>query len=207
MQPLRLVFAAARRRAVLLVLAMLPLLASCDVLNVVNFNNSPPGKTTTIILIRHAERDPGTDPPLNAEGVVRANALIEVLKENGVTAIYSPDVLRNRQTVDPLAAHLGITVKGWTPALYANTTLFADAVVEDILANQAGGTVLFVGNVGSQIFGGTPGINAEIYKRLGGTGRAPERYQDMYIINVPETGPARFIKTIYGAKSSLDPAI
>ena len=194
------------RAALFLLCALFPLLANCDVFNLVSFNNSPPGKTTTIILIRHAERDPGADPPLNAEGQARAQILIDVLGENGVTAIYSPDVLRNRQTIDPLAAHLGITVQPWSPAFYVDTTAFADAVVNDILANNAGGTVLFVGNVGSQIFGGTPGINAEIYKRLGGTGTPPERYQDMYIINVPETGPARFIKTIYGPKSTLDPA-
>ena len=50
---------------------------------------SRPGTTTTIILVRHAERDPGLDPPLNAEGEVRAQALANVLNQNGVTAILS----------------------------------------------------------------------------------------------------------------------
>lgn len=178
---------------------------SCDVLNLITFNNAPPGTTTTLILIRHAERDPGTDPPLNAEGQARAQILVNVLGENGVNAIFSPDLLRNRQTVEPLAAQLGIEVKLWNVVNYASTPAFANAVVEDLLANYHGQTVLFVGNVGSAQLG-TTGISDEIYKRLGGTGTAPNRYQDMYIFVIPDTGPTRIIKTIYGPKSSLDPA-
>lgn len=177
---------------------------NCDVFNVVNFNNSPPGTTTTLILIRHAERDPGADPPLNAEGMARAQVLKDVLSENGVNAIFSPELIRNMQTVEPIAAQLGIEVKHWNILSYVNTAAFADAVVDDILANYHGQTVLFVGNVGSVL--GTTGINEEIYKRLGGTGTPPLRYQDMYIFVIPDTGPTRIIKTIYGPKSSLDPA-
>lgn len=179
------------------------LFPGCDVFNLISFTNSPPGKTTTLILIRHAERDPGLDPPLNAEGTARAQALKEVLGEQGVTAIFSPELIRNRQTVEPLAAHLGLGIKPWIIANYVNTTAFADAVVDDILANHSGQTVLFVGNIGS-VFG-TTGINEEIYKRLGGTGRPPIRYRDMYIANIPDVGPTHWIKTIYGEKSSLDP--
>lgn len=178
---------------------------SCDVLNLIRFANSPPGTTTTLILIRHAERDPGADPPLNAEGQARAQILKNVLSENGVNAIFSPELIRNMQTVEPLATQLGIEVKHWNNLSYASTGAFANAVVDDILANYHGQTVLFVGNVGSATLG-TTGINEEIYKRLGGTGAAPVRYQDMYIMVIPDTGPTRFIKTIYGPKSSLDPA-
>jgi histidine phosphatase superfamily protein (branch 1) len=178
---------------------------SCDVFNLISFTNSPPGTTTTLILIRHAERDPGADPPLNAEGQARAQVLKEVLSEHGVTAIFSPELIRNMQTVEPIAAHLGIEIKHWNNASYASTAVFAAAVADDILANYAGQTVLFVGNVGSTMLG-TTGINDELYKRFGGTGTAPNRYQDMYIFIIPDNGPTRIIKTIYGPKSSLDPA-
>jgi hypothetical protein len=175
----------------------------CDVFNLISFANSPPGTTTTIILVRHAERDPGLDPPLNAEGAARAQILKEVLSENGVSAIFSPDLMRNRQTVEPLAQLLGIDITLWNPASFANTTVFANAVADDILANYAGRTVLFVGNIGSSSLG-TTGINEELYTRFGGTGRPPNRYQDMYIFVVPDQGPTRFIKTIYGPPSTLD---
>jgi hypothetical protein len=63
--------------------------------------------------------------------------------------------------------------------------------------------VLFCGNIGS-VFG-TLGINETIYQRLGGTGRAPVRYQDFFVIVVPSDGPAHFIKAEYGEESTLDP--
>ena len=76
--------------------------------------------------------------------------------------------------------------------------------MDEFLLDHAGGTVLFCGNRGQTDIVEISGINAEIYARLGGTGRAPERYADMYIAVVPDEGPTRFIKTEYGGSSSLD---
>lgn len=84
----------------------------------------------------------------------------------------------------------------------ADITTAADTLVNEILRDHAGGTVLFCGNRGT-IFD-TPGITEGIYRRLGGTGEPPDRYQDMYVAVVPAEGAARFIKTTYGGRSSLD---
>jgi len=65
---------------------------------------SSPGTTTTVILLRHADRDESTE--LNARGRERAQTLVGVVSGLGITAIYSPDVARNLDTVRPLAAHL-----------------------------------------------------------------------------------------------------
>ena len=80
-------------------------------------DSSPTGTTTTIIIVRHAERDPGLDPPLVEEGVRRADSLRDALTENGVTAIYTTDLLRNRETVQPLADALDLPVKLVNPLL------------------------------------------------------------------------------------------
>ena len=56
-----------------------------------------------IILVRHAERDPGLDPPLNTEGIARAQILADVLGQNGVTAIYTMESIRNRETAHRLS--------------------------------------------------------------------------------------------------------
>lgn len=182
-------------------------LAGCDAL--VEWQNlgtggnaSPPGTTTTFVLIRHAERDPGLDPPLNAEGMARAEALKQVLEEQGVTAIWATDYLRNRQTVEPIAEHLGIMPTYLDPLSYVDTPGVAHAFIEDALRDHAGGVILFCGNVGTIV--GTPGITESIYEQLGGTGRPPNNYRDLYIAVVADEGPARFIKTIYGEESSLD---
>lgn len=182
--------------------SMLLLLTITSCVLPVDAPNSPAGTTTSFILIRHAERDEGLDPPLNEEGLKRAVALDSVLMENGVTAIYCTDLIRNRETVEPLAETLGLSLNLVNPLRYANTTQAAAELVEEILRDHAGGTILFCGNRGSTV--GTPGITEEIYRRLGGVGDPPDRYRDMYIAVVPDEGATRFIKLHYGARSSLD---
>lgn len=165
---------------------------------------SQPGTTTTIILVRHCERDPGLDPPLNQEGFIRRVALLNVLSENGLTAIYAADQLRNRQSMEPLESNLGITAT-LIPALeLADTKALANRLVDEWLRDHAGGVVLWCGNTGPVIENIQGGNLEEIYRRLGGTGRAPNRYQDLYIAVVPDMGETRFIKTEYGGPSSLD---
>jgi hypothetical protein len=65
--------------------------------------------------------------------------------------------------------------------------------------------VLWIGNLGAPGLG-TNGTLADMYRLLGGTGNPPERYQDMTIVVVPETGKGqpRIIRTTYGPISSLD---
>ncbi len=166
---------------------------------------SQAGTTTTIIIARHAERDPDEfDPPLTVEGEERAEALADALDENGVTAIFTSAFIRNRQTCDVLADRLGLEVQEFSQAEVAITKTWADGFVNSVLQNHAGGTVLWVGNTGPIIDGVQSGNMQELYLRLGGTGRSPTRYQDMYIATIPEEGPVRFVKTEYGGESSLD---
>ncbi len=165
--------------------------------------SSPAGTTTTVIIVRHAERDPGLDPPLVAEGQARAESLKDALAEQGVTAIYCTDLIRNRQTVEPLADELGLSLNLVSSLLFADTQTTAANLVDGWLRDHAGGIVLWCGNKGQEEIQFS-GINEQIYRRLGGTGRAPERYADMYIAVFPDEGPARFIKTEYGGPSSKD---
>ena len=76
---------------------------------------------TVVYLVRHAEKmdaessaDP-KNPHLNDDGVRRANALVPLLADAGVTAIYSTDYLRTVQTVEPLAEHLGLEIETYDP--------------------------------------------------------------------------------------------
>jgi 2,3-bisphosphoglycerate-dependent phosphoglycerate mutase len=65
-----------------------------------------------VVLVRHAERasDPKEDPPLSESGRRRAEALADLLGKSGVTALYSSDRLRARQTLQPLGERLGLPV-------------------------------------------------------------------------------------------------
>lgn len=196
-------FSPARKHAVLFLILLVTGTVSCQTLDLTPAL-SLPGTTTTIILVRHCERDPGLDPPLNTEGFIRRVALRNVLSENGLTAIYASDQIRNRQSVAPLESSLGITAT-FIPALeLADTKALANRLVDEWLRDHAGGVVLWCGNTGPVIPDVQDGNLEEIYRRLGGTGRAPNRYQDLYIVVVPELGETRFIKTEYGGPSSLD---
>jgi phosphohistidine phosphatase SixA len=73
-----------------------------------------------VIVVRHAERaDAGApagdamtaapDPELSAAGKARAQALAAMLKDAGVTAIYTTEYRRTKDTAAPLAAALKVT--------------------------------------------------------------------------------------------------
>lgn len=158
---------------------------------------SPPGTTTTIIMVRHAERaKEHGESALTPAGRQRAQALVAAIGDKEITAIFSPDRGRNRETVQPLAGHLGLTITLIPEARLTDTRRFANEFVQEVLSNHAGGMVVWVGNkspVG--IWGGNL---KEIYLRLGGTGDPPGKYDDMFIITVPDKGGVRVKKTTYG---------
>ena len=95
--------------------------------------NGPPKSegTTTVILIRHAERDNFFN--ITAQGRERANALIDTVSDMGITAIYSPDLERNLDSVRPLARHLGIGIT-LAPRITKPTI---DKIVRDIFAKHS----------------------------------------------------------------------
>lgn len=80
-------------------------------------------QTTTIILLRHAEKDtsaPGStlmkaDPLLSKEGEARAARLPEVLKAYRPDKIYSTRYIRTKSTVAPLAAKYNLEIQYYDP--------------------------------------------------------------------------------------------
>jgi probable phosphoglycerate mutase len=80
------------------------------------------GDGTRILLIRHGqtawnegageERFRGrTDLPLDASGRAQARALAGKLKSEPIAALYVSPLLRARQTIEPLAAELGLPIR------------------------------------------------------------------------------------------------
>lgn len=143
------------------------------------------GTTTTVILTRHADTDPGFGQ-LNGTGRERAKALVDAVGAMRITAIYSPNLERNLDTVRPLASHLGIEI-----TRTAGVSVFAaDSIAREILDKHAGGVVLWVGNVSGNL--------QMIYRRLGGTGMGPVEYGDLHILTIPDNGPVGVVKRRYG---------
>ena len=152
---------------------------------------SPPGTTTTVVLLRHGGRDPyltGSDSPLTWRGRKRAEALPSAIGEIGVTAIYCPDLKRNMATAKPLADHLGLKIN-----VIPNTRLFnpkkvAKELLDEFLIKHTGGVVVWVGNLRN--------LN-EMYEMLDGTGEPPSKYGLICIVTIPDIGPSRIKKLNY----------
>lgn len=194
----------ARSRIVACVLVVfLALVLSCTPLDT-DTVFSAPGTTTKIIMVRHAERNEGLDPPLNEEGLVRAEALADELKDEGVTAVFYPDFIRNRQTADPLVERSGATRREYGALLVADTKALANSFVAEVQRDHAGGVVVWIGNTGPVIEGVQSGNLQEIYARLGGTGLPPVKYSSFYTIVLHDDIRPTITAGTYGGTSSLD---
>lgn len=73
-----------------------------------------------VYLVRHAEKvDDSRDPPLSPVGAGRAEALAVILRDAGITHVWSTDFHRTRNTATPTATALGLTVELYNPAAMA----------------------------------------------------------------------------------------
>lgn len=66
-----------------------------------------------VVIVRHAEKAAnGDDPDLSSAGRARADALARILKDSGITAIFTTEFKRTQQTAAPTAtsAHVRATV-------------------------------------------------------------------------------------------------
>ena len=70
-----------------------------------------------VYLVRHAEKaDTGKDPELTDIGKERAEELSRMLKDAGITHIWTTDYKRTRGTVEPLSARTRIKVEVYDPS-------------------------------------------------------------------------------------------
>jgi broad specificity phosphatase PhoE len=99
----------------------------------------PAGDATTIFVVRHAEKAsaPPADPPLTEEGERRAETLARMLASSGVSAVYSTDYTRTRETVDNYADRHGIDIR-----LYEEV----EEVSDRIRSQHAGQAILVAGH-------------------------------------------------------------
>ena len=90
-----------------------------------------------MLIVRHGEKlnpDSNTqNEPLSAAGQARALALRKTLLRSGVTAVYSTDTRRTRDTVAPLAAIFRLSTQPYTDA---------NALANEVLAHHRGDVVV-----------------------------------------------------------------
>ena len=64
-----------------------------------------------VVIVRHAEKatNGGSDPDLSSAGRARADALGRILKDSGITAIFTSEFKRTQETAAPTAASAHVT--------------------------------------------------------------------------------------------------
>lgn len=139
----------------------------------------------TIILIRHAERDNFFN--ITDEGRKRAVALIDSVADMGISAIYSPDLSRNIETVQPLANFLEIEIT-LIPRINKASI---DEIFSIILTPNKGKVVLLVGNGSGNL--------TLLHQRLGGQGDGPYQYGQLNIYRIYDDGSVSVTKSKFGS--------
>lgn len=145
--------------------------------------------TTTVVVVRHAEKELGTieDPPLSTVGEQRAQVLARLFGERAgpgrIVEVYSTNTRRTLSTAAPLAARLGLTV-----------TVVKDTgqLPERIRHDHRGENVLVVAHSNTL---------PEIVRRLSGLESIPpmseDDYSTLYVVTVPSFGRASVLRMSY----------
>ena len=147
-------------------------------------------RVTTVILVRHAEKasTPGNDPALSEAGTARAKELARVLAASGVTAIYTTQYARTKETAAPLGAALNVQ----PVVVTAGGATYATDLAKLIRTKHAGDTVLVVGHSNSTI---------DVMRALGATNlpSIPEsQFDDLFICTLVDGAPAKVVALRYG---------
>ena len=145
---------------------------------------------TTVLLVRHAEKasEPGGDPPLSTEGIIRAQTLVHVVGKADVTVIFATQYIRAQQTVQPTADHFGLI-----PNQY--NAMDVEGLIDLILANHTGEIVLVVGHSNTV---------PQIIEELGGGPVSPiaeSEYDNLFVITVFRWGGPKVMHLKYGEPS------
>jgi len=147
---------------------------------------------TTIILVRHAEKniEPNNpDPDLSPAGVERAQEIARVFGETGINAIYTTQYKRTQQTVKPLSDRTGVQAK----LLEANQT---DELVKQLQTTNRGQTIFIAGH-NNTVPAIVSALSGEKYPTI------PEsEYDNLYIVTIYRFGKARVVKMKYGKSST-----
>jgi len=149
---------------------------------------------TTVVLVRHAEKEASesSDPPLSEAGRRRAAALSHALGETPLEAVYITQYRRTRETVQPTAAEHELTP-------IQREAADVEATASAILREHAGARVLVCGHSNTV---------PDLIRALGvetDLTLSEEEYDDLFIVTIDDEGDASLLRLQYGAPSGRAP--
>jgi broad specificity phosphatase PhoE len=148
--------------------------------------------TTTIVLIRHAEKQVGaiSDAPLSPPGEVRAARLAQMFGDASpfgrVQKIYVTDTRRTQQTAAGIAQRLGLT-----PEIVAGKGDSKD-LARRVLRENPGGRALIVGHSNT-----VPEIVAALTRQQDVPPVGDDEFDTLYVVSVPSIGRAQVLRIKY----------
>jgi len=153
---------------------------------------SPADAPTTVVIIRHADRDDARDA-LSKPGLNRAARVWEIFEDNPPALVFHTSRHRSKQTARPAATRYKVPmvqypyVPGDEPA--------AAAFARVILSNCAGNTLLVAGHSDTIV----PLVSAFAKERVEPVNDA---YDRVYRITISASGSATLLVTTYGNSHS-----
>jgi broad specificity phosphatase PhoE len=157
----------------------------------VDARDAAPDQVTTVVLVRHAEKEDGDDPALTSEGRERATQLAHVLSEGGVDAIYASQFRRTQETAEAVASTVGLEV-------VVVDARDIEGLATRLRTEHAGETVLVVSH---------SNIVPEVIRALGADAEEipEEEYDDLFVVLLnAATGDASAVHLNYGGASGGD---
>ena len=174
-----------------LLFAAVALITGCAVTPPPQPEPTPVEGSTTVYLVRHAEKDMSepnaVDPAISTTGQERAKALAARLGATGIKAIFTSQFRRTIETADPLAVAIGVTPE----IVRAGWTTDADSAKAAVFRHK-GEKVLFVSH--SKTI-------PSIIEALGGPKLADiceSQYSNLFIMYLPPSGKSQLIRQNYG---------
>jgi broad specificity phosphatase PhoE len=141
----------------------------------------------TVLAVRHADIDlppASPDPDLNAAGQARAAALAHVVGMSRVSTIFTSELTRTKQTVEPTARALGLLPRLAPPA----ATLAREAQ-----AGRLGAVVLVAGHTNTI---------PTILRALGATPVpviGEREFDNLFVLVAQSGGPPQLLHLRYGS--------
>jgi broad specificity phosphatase PhoE len=148
--------------------------------------------TTTIVLIRHAEKQVGaiSDAPLSPQGEVRASRLAQMFGDNEtfgrIGKIYVTNTRRTQQTAAGVAQRLGLS------PVVVDAKVDSRELARRVLRENRGGRALVVGHSNT-----VPEIVAALRREEGVPAMGDEEFDTIYVVTVPTIGKVSVLRMKY----------
>lgn len=145
------------------------------------------GETTTVIVLRHAEKTlaPAEDPSLTPAGEARAQRLRALFGSNAIRAVYASEARRTQDTARPLASALSLPVT-------VHPARDPEGLLDAISARHVGNTVVVVGHSNT-----VPDIVSRLTRGTTRVVLRDDEFDRIFIVSVTRLGPSTVVALHY----------